>query len=75
MTIPLTSATSLTFQQSAILVESLQSLTKINDGAHTMPTSIETCVKDFVKAQAKFVKAINTYMHDKHVRLEKTVCP
>jgi hypothetical protein len=63
--IPTTASATLTFQQSAILIESLQALTKENDDIE-LPSAIGSCVKEFVKAQAKFVNEINNYMHDRH---------
>lgn len=63
--IPITTSATLTFQQSAILIESLQALAKENDDTK-LPPAIGSCVKEFVEAQAKFVNAINNYMHDRH---------
>ena len=63
--IPITASAAITFQQSAILIEGLQTLTKENEDIE-LPNAIGSCVNEFAEAQVKFVHAINKYMHDKN---------
>ena len=59
--IPIASETTLSISETALLLEKLVELEKKSPNG--LPKRIQTCVKDHLEAQRKFVKSIDEYLH------------